>query len=54
MVAGIFDYLVKIRVSDVEAYRDFLGHALSNMPGVAQTRTYIVMQELKSTTKVPI
>jgi len=47
MVAGGFDYLVKLRVSDMEAYRKVLGH-LVELPGVAQTHTYMVIEAVKS------
>jgi Lrp/AsnC family leucine-responsive transcriptional regulator len=49
MVAGGFDYLIKIRVADMEAYRKFLGESLATLPGIAQTHTYIAMEEVKST-----
>ena len=54
MVAGGFDYLIKARVSDMEAYRRFLGEVLVAMPGVRETRTYAVMEEVKSTTLLPL
>ena len=54
MVAGGFDYLVKLRLADMEAYRSFLGNVLVQMPGVRETRTYAVMEEIKSTTVLPI
>jgi Lrp/AsnC family transcriptional regulator, leucine-responsive regulatory protein len=50
MVAGGFDYLVKARVKDMNAYRDFLGRALLILKGVRETHTYAVMEEVKSTT----
>ncbi|WP_051278083.1 Lrp/AsnC ligand binding domain-containing protein [Solimonas flava] len=54
MVAGGFDYLIKARVQDMAAYRDFLGATLVNMPGVRETRTYAVLEEVKSTVALPI
>jgi Lrp/AsnC family transcriptional regulator, leucine-responsive regulatory protein len=48
MVAGGFDYLIKSRVSDMKAYRDFLGELLARLPGVRETRTYAVIEEIKS------
>jgi Lrp/AsnC family transcriptional regulator, leucine-responsive regulatory protein len=54
MVAGGFDYLIKARVQDMAAYRSFLGDILVNMPGVRETRTYAVLEEIKSTTQLPI
>ena len=54
MVAGGFDYLIKARVSDMEAYRRFLGEVLVAMPGVRETRTYAVLEEVKSVTVLPV
>jgi Lrp/AsnC family leucine-responsive transcriptional regulator len=49
MVAGGFDYLLKVRVTDMERYRTFLGDRIASLPGVQQTHTYFVMEEVKST-----
>lgn len=54
MVAGGFDYLIKARVSDMGAYRSFLGGILSEVPGVRETRTYAVLEEVKETTRLPV
>lgn len=54
MVAGGFDYLIKARVGDMDAYRAFLGDVLVRMPGVRETRTYAVLEEVKSTTALPL
>ena len=54
MVAGGFDYLIKARVRDMEAYRGFLGDVLVRMPGVRETRTYAVLEEVKSVTELPV
>lgn len=54
MVAGGFDYLVKTRVADMNAYRTFAGTVLWQLPGVRETRTYAVMEEVKNSTKLPI
>jgi Lrp/AsnC family transcriptional regulator, leucine-responsive regulatory protein len=53
MVAGGFDYLIKARVKDMAAYRVFLGESLMELPGVRETRTYAVLEEVKSTTVLP-
>jgi Lrp/AsnC family transcriptional regulator, leucine-responsive regulatory protein len=52
MVAGGFDYLLKTRVRDMAAYREFAGNALWQLPGVRETRTYAVMEEVKETTRL--
>jgi len=54
MVAGGFDYLVKTRVADMGAYRRFLGEILLALPGVKETRTYAVMEEVKSDGLLPV
>ena len=54
MVAGGFDYLIKARVRDMDAYRAFLGDVLVKLPGVRETRTYAVLEEVKNTTALPI
>ena len=54
MVAGGFDYLIKTRVADMAAYRHLAGTVLWQLPGVRETRTYAVMEEVKNTTKLPL
>jgi Lrp/AsnC family leucine-responsive transcriptional regulator len=54
MVAGGFDYLVKTRLRDMAAYRAFLGEVLLNLPGVKETRTYAVMEEVKNDGPLPL
>ena len=54
MVAGGFDYLVKIRIRDMPGYRAFLEDALVALPGVRGTHTYVVMEEVKNTRAIPI
>ncbi|BEP96781.1 Lrp/AsnC ligand binding domain-containing protein [Acidovorax sp. sif1233] len=49
MVAGGFDYLLKTRSADMNAYRVFAGAVLWQLPGVRETRTYAVMEEVKHT-----
>ena len=54
MVAGGFDYLLKTRMADMAAYRHFAGTVLWQLPGVRETRTYAVMEEVKDTTRLPL
>ncbi len=54
MVAGGFDYLVKTRVADMASYRRFLGDILLSLPGVRETRTYAVMEEVKNDSPLPL
>ena len=54
MVAGGFDYLLKTRMADMNAYRAFAGTVLWQLPGVRETRTYAVMEEVKCTNHLPL
>lgn len=54
MVAGGFDYLVKTRVADMAAYRRFLADVLLMLPGVRESHTYAVMEEVKIDGGLPI
>ena len=54
MVAGGFDYLVKARVQGMVAYRAFLSDVILPLPGVRETHTYAVMEEVKNTTYLPV
>lgn len=54
LVAGGFDYLIKARVRDMQAYRRFLSDVLHTLPGVRETRTYAVMEEIKTDGPLPV
>jgi Lrp/AsnC family leucine-responsive transcriptional regulator len=54
MVAGGFDYLLKVRVADMTAYRAFLGEVLSGVPGIRETHTYAVMERVKESAAVDL
>jgi Lrp/AsnC family leucine-responsive transcriptional regulator len=54
MVAGGFDYLIKVRVRHMEAYHLFLAETLVHMPGVRDTRTYAVLEEVKNVITLPL
>ena len=47
MIAGRFDYLLKVRTSDIRRYRIVLGEKISSLPFVASTSTNVVMQSVK-------
>jgi Lrp/AsnC family leucine-responsive transcriptional regulator len=54
MVAGGFDYLLKVRTSSMIEYREFLGQTLSQMSDIKQTHTYIVIEEVKATHAITV
>lgn len=47
MIAGAFDYLLKVRTTDIRKYRRVLGEKISSLPCVANTSTFVVMQSVK-------
>lgn len=53
LVAGDFDYLLKIRVRDMADFNKLHGQKLIALPGVRQTRTFFVMKEVKESARLP-
>lgn len=49
LVSGDFDYLVKARLAEMNDYRRLLGEILNRLPGSAESRSYVVMEEIKET-----
>ena len=47
MIASSFDYLLKVRTASMTAYRRVLAEAISTLPHVAATSTYVAMQAVK-------
>nr|WP_295737490.1 Lrp/AsnC family transcriptional regulator [uncultured Acidocella sp.] len=47
MIAGSFDYLLKVRTADIQRYREVLGEAISALPFVASSSTYVAMETVK-------
>ena len=47
MIAGRFDYLLKIRTKSIEDYRRILGEVISNLPAVQSTSTNVAMEAVK-------
>lgn len=46
MIAGAFDYLLKVRTSDIHAYRRVLGEKISALPHVANSSTHVSIQSI--------
>jgi Lrp/AsnC family leucine-responsive transcriptional regulator len=47
LIAGNFDYLLKVRTTDMSNYRKVLAEKISTLPGVASTSTYVAMEAVK-------
>ena len=54
MVAGGYDYLLKVRVRDMAAFRRFLGDGLTALDSVRETHTYVVMEAVKDGREIPV
>jgi Lrp/AsnC family leucine-responsive transcriptional regulator len=52
LVAGDFDYLLKIRVRDIADFNELHGQKLIALPGVRQIRTFFVMKEVKENARL--
>lgn len=46
MIAGNFDYLLKVRTRDIDSYRAILGEKISSLPHVASTSSFVVMETI--------
>ena len=47
MIAGNFDYLLKVRTSDIRRYREVLGEKISRLPHVAATSSFVAMETVR-------
>ncbi len=54
LVSGDFDYLLKIRIADMKAYRDLLGQIVLELPGVRDSRTLVAMETVKESSELLI
>lgn len=54
MIAGDFDYLLKVRTRDITEYRKVMGERISELPCVKQTHTYVVMEVVKDERCLPV
>ena len=53
-MTGDLDYLIKARVRNMKEYRDLLGEKILSLPGVNGSRSYVVMEEVKESMKLPL
>ena len=54
LVSGDADYLLKARLEDITQYRALLGDMLLKLPGVKNSKSYIVMESVKESMDLPI
>ncbi len=54
MIAGNFDYLLKVRTHDIAHYRSVLGDRIGKLPNVNQTHSFVAMELVKDEVTVPV
>jgi len=53
LVSGDFDYLIKARIAEMGDYRRLLGNILLKLPAAAESRSYVVIEEVKESLYLP-
>lgn len=53
LISGEADYVLKLRLTDISEYRHTLGEILAMLPGIQESRSYIVMEEVKTGATYP-
>ncbi|MBW7861891.1 MAG: winged helix-turn-helix transcriptional regulator [Rhodocyclaceae bacterium] len=54
LVSGDFDYLIKARITEMGEYRQLLGNILLKLPAAVESRSYVVMEEIKESLFLPV
>lgn len=54
MIAGQFDYMLKVRTHDITHFREVLGEQIGKLPGVMQTHSFAVMETVKENDLIPM
>jgi Lrp/AsnC family leucine-responsive transcriptional regulator len=54
LVSGDFDYLIKARIPEMNAYRRLLGDRLLGLPGARESKSYVVMEEVKESLELTV
>ncbi len=53
-IAGMYDYLLRVVVPDMEAYQNFIVHKLADLPNIGNVQSSFVMTEIKYSTALPV
>lgn len=54
MIAGSFDYMLKIRTRDILHFREVLGEKIGKLPGVMQTHSFSVIETVKDSNAIDL
>ncbi len=53
-IAGMYDYLLKVVVSDIGAYQEFIINSLATLDNIGQVQSSFVMKEIKYSTEIKL
>ena len=53
-ISGDYDYLIKVHVSDIESYREFMVKKLTSISHIGSTHSMFVINEVKHTTEIAV
>lgn len=53
MIAGNFDYLLKVRTRDIDHYRTFMSEKLAKLPYLAHSSTFVAIESICDRHKRP-
>lgn len=53
-LTGVYDYMLKIAIRDIDAYNTFIMNKIANIPNIGQYHSNIVMSVVKDETALPI
>jgi Lrp/AsnC family leucine-responsive transcriptional regulator len=54
LTTGSHDYLVHVRVGDIDAFRDFMRNRMTTIESIGATESSIVLEQIKRTTALPL
>ncbi len=54
LLGGVFDYLIKVVVADLDSYYTFASRYLASLPNVSKIQSLFVLNEIKYSTALPL
>jgi Lrp/AsnC family transcriptional regulator len=54
LTGGVFDFILKVVVKDLEAYNNFASNKLATIPNIGKIQSSFVLTEVKNSTAVPL
>lgn len=54
VILGVFDFLLRVVTTDMEAFETFYGEKLARVPHIVEVTSYVAATQIKSTTAWPL